>query len=146
MRGVVITGICFLVFFMGNLIQKGAFIALAVILVNCAILGVTMIHLNKPFFHLIELDSPETTVGQESPGRRSRKSDTHNDPQVKEWIKVFRHPLIIKDEEFVHDNVQISARRASLAANKIDTRKSGHIEMSENYGVSGNKDSFVGNY
>lgn len=145
MKAVVICALFSQIFFIGNLYHKGAYISLVTVAINSLLLVVTMIHLGKPFFRLIELDNSDENISEESPRREYRPDnyDEEKESYVKEWKKVFRHPLIIKDEEYVLDPELRPNRASSLG---IGRRKSGQVELAENSGISGNKRSFVGNY
>lgn len=110
---------------------------------NLILLSITYYQYGKPFFYLIELDSLSLLGGTGnvsgqfvSVSNRERRLSFIPDitGQIEVWKRSYRHPLILKDEEFVLPFGNPSPPRVS---NRRQTIK--NVELAD-------RDSFVANY
>eukprot|EP00330_Aristerostoma_sp_ATCC50986_P001408 CAMPEP_0114580494 /NCGR_PEP_ID=MMETSP0125-20121206/4767_1 /TAXON_ID=485358 ORGANISM="Aristerostoma sp., Strain ATCC 50986" /NCGR_SAMPLE_ID=MMETSP0125 /ASSEMBLY_ACC=CAM_ASM_000245 /LENGTH=103 /DNA_ID=CAMNT_0001772087 /DNA_START=2078 /DNA_END=2389 /DNA_ORIENTATION=- len=102
--------------------------SISILLVNSLALLALGFYLRKPFYELIELVEEKL------------EDNTVDIAHIVHWKKSFRHPLIIKDEEYEVPQITISNPQRS------STRKRGLSPTMELSNVLHNKESHLASY
>jgi hypothetical protein len=97
---------------------------------NIIVLTLFYLYLRRPFFSFLDLKKASEHLNEVDP------------EYLKKWKKLYRHPLIIKDEEYVIPEVQVNTRRKTWIAKEQNSEI--NIEMIDD--KNANKESFLANY
>ena len=120
----------FQLFLIGAWMSHGAYLSIGFLGVNSLILLGFYLYLRKPFFSLIELNKEGSNL-------------TDKDPEaILKWKKLYRHPLILKDEESPVPPVAVRGRTQTWIAKEKGNEL--NIEMIDNRLTQRN--SLIANY